>query len=85
MLLHIDTAVLRSAVSVAEQTNSSISDAASLLNQITVHEDWICKERDQIKQMTLANKQTAQDIENLSLIHICVCKCSRRDRRYKFR
>lgn len=48
MLLHIDTAVLRSAVSVAEQTNSSISDAASLLNQITVHEDWICKERDQI-------------------------------------
>ena len=64
MLLHIDTAVLRSAVSVAEQTNSSISDAASLLNQITVHEDWICKERDQIKQMTLANKQTAQDIEN---------------------
>ena len=34
------------------------------LNQITVHEDWICKERDQIKQMTLANKQTAQDIEN---------------------
>lgn len=35
MLLHIDTAVLRSAVSVAEQTNSSISDAASLLNQIT--------------------------------------------------
>ena len=34
------------------------------MNQITVHEDWICKERDQIKQMTLANKQTAQDIEN---------------------
>lgn len=64
MIFHVDTEALRSAASVAEQTNASISEAASLLNQITVHEDWICTERDRIKQMTLANKQKAQEIEN---------------------
>ena len=62
-ILNIDTSILRSSVSVAQQANEAISEAASLLNAITVHEDWICTERDRIKEMTLANKQKAQQIQ----------------------
>jgi hypothetical protein len=65
-ILNIDTDILRSSVSVAEQANSEIDEAASLLNAITVHEDWMCTERDKIKEMTLTNKQTAQKIQERS-------------------
>jgi hypothetical protein len=65
-ILNIDTSILRSSVSVAEQANSEIEEASSLLNAITVHEDWMCTERDKIKEMTLSNKQTAQKIQERS-------------------
>lgn len=65
-ILNIDTSILRSSVSVAQQANEAISEAASLLNAITVHEDWICTERDRIKEMTLANQQKAQQIQERS-------------------
>lgn len=65
-ILNIDTSILRSSVSVAQQANEAISEAASLLNAITVHEDWICKERDRIKEMTKSNKQKAQQIQERS-------------------
>lgn len=65
-ILNIDTSILRSSVSMAQQANEAISEAASLLNAITVHEDWICTERDRIKEMTLANKQKAQQIQERS-------------------
>lgn len=64
--LNIDTGILRNLVSVAEQTNSEIEEAAQLLNAITVHEDWRCSERDKIKEMTISNKQKAQNIEDNS-------------------
>lgn len=65
-ILNIDTSILRSSVSVAQQANEAILEAASFLNAITVHEDWICTERDRIKEMTLANKQKAQQIQERS-------------------
>ena len=65
-ILNIDTDILRSSVSVAEQANEAISEAASLLNAITVHDDWICTERDRIKEMTLSNKQKSQEIREKS-------------------
>ena len=64
--LNIDTSILRSSVSVAQQANEAISEATSLLNAITVHEDWMCTERDRIKEMTLSNKQKAQQIQTAS-------------------
>lgn len=64
--LNIDTSILRSSVSVAQQANEAISEAANLLNAITVHDDWICTERDRIKEMTLSNKQKAQQIQERS-------------------
>ncbi|MBS6194529.1 MAG: hypothetical protein KH828_02965 [Clostridiales bacterium] len=65
-ILNIDTSVLRSSVSVAEQANEAITEASGLLNAITVHEDWYCTERDRIKEMTLSNKQKAQQIRERS-------------------
>ena len=65
-ILNIDTEILRSSVSVSEQANEAISEAASLLNAITVHDDWICTERDRIKEMTLLNKQKSQEIREKS-------------------
>ena len=65
-ILNIDTDILRSSVSVAEQANEAISEAASLLNAITVHDEWICTERDRIKEMTLLNKQKSQEIREKS-------------------
>lgn len=64
--LNIDTSILRSSVSVAQQANEAISEAANLLNAITVHDDWICTERDRIKEMTISNKQKAQQIQEKS-------------------
>lgn len=64
VILNIDTSVLRSSVSVAEQTNDAIAEAESLLNAITVHDDWRCTERERIKEMTLNNKAKAQEIRN---------------------
>lgn len=63
-VLNIDTSVLRSSVSVAEQANGALTEAAELLNAIIVHEDWICTERDRIKEMTLANKEKARELQN---------------------
>lgn len=66
VILNIDTEILRSSVNVAEQANEAITEAANLLNAITVHEDWNCSERDRIKEMTLSNKQKAQQIQQRS-------------------
>lgn len=62
--IDIDTGILRSSVATAEQANASISEALSLLNQVVIHNDWQCKERYQINENTLANRQTAQEIQN---------------------
>lgn len=61
--LNVDTDLLRSSVSVAEKTNDAISEAATLLNQVVVHNDWECSERNQINSYTMENRETAQKIE----------------------
>lgn len=66
IVLNIDTSILRSSVSVAEQANTAITEASNLLNSITVHDDWVCRERDRIKEMTLSNRQNAQQIQERS-------------------
>lgn len=66
IVLNIDTSILRSSVSVAEQANTAITEASNLLNSITVHDDWVCRERDKIKEMTLSNRQNAHQIQERS-------------------
>lgn len=64
--LSIETVELKNAAMIAENANAIISEAASLLNAITVHEDWMCTERDRIKEMTLSNKAKAEQIQEKS-------------------
>lgn len=66
IVLNIDTSILRNSVSVAEQANTAITEASNLLNSITVHDDWVCRERDKIKEMTLSNRQNAHQIQERS-------------------
>ena len=61
--LDIDTEVLRSAVTTAQQTNDLISEALSLLNQVVIHNDWACQERTQINANTITNRQKAMEIQ----------------------
>lgn len=51
--LEIDTDELRSAVVTADQTNSQITEAMNRLNEIVVHNDWVCVERDAINNNTV--------------------------------
>lgn len=63
-MLDLDTDSLRETVTVAEQANNDITEAMNLLNQIVVHEDWVCKERDNIKNYTLTNRQKVQELQS---------------------
>ena len=56
-ILEMDTDALRSAVGTAKAASDAISSAMELLNRITVHNDWECRERDAINNFTLENRQ----------------------------
>ena len=61
--LDVDTDILRSTVSVAEQTNAEITEALTFLNNVVIHNDWQCYERAAINNNTIRNRQTAQEIQ----------------------
>ena len=63
-ILTLDTDLLRSTVQIAETTNDAITEAVNLLNQVVIHNDWECVERDELNNYTLANRQTARDIQD---------------------
>ncbi|MBR2701868.1 MAG: hypothetical protein IKE77_07280 [Erysipelotrichaceae bacterium] len=65
-VLNIDTDVLRNSVSIAERANNEISEAMNLLNQITIHNDWICPQRDEINNYTMMNRERIRVIQNNS-------------------
>ena len=65
-VLNIDTDVLRNSVSIAERANQEISEAMNLLNQITIHSDWICPQRDEINNYTRMNKERIRVIQSNS-------------------
>ncbi len=64
MILDLDTDVLRSSVSVAERANDEITNAMNMLNQIIVHDDWICPDRELLKNKTLENRTLIQNLQN---------------------
>ena len=65
-VLDIDTDVLRQTVSTAKRTNDAITDAMNYLNQVVVHNDWMCKERYTINDHTVENRTLAQTIQGWS-------------------
>lgn len=65
-MISIDTDVMRQLVSTAANANNAIDDAVEVLNQITVHNDWACKERKVINEYTIKNKQLIKEIQENS-------------------
>ena len=63
MILDLDTDILRSSVQIASNANNMISDAMTSLNRIVVHDDWNCPKRNDLKQMTLNNRATIQQMQ----------------------
>ncbi len=61
--LDLDTDILRSTVSVAKQTNDSISEALEFLKEVVTHNDWQCSEREAINSNTDQNRETASEIQ----------------------
>lgn len=64
--LDIDTDVLRQTVSMAKRTNDAITEAMNYLNQVVIHNDWMCKERYTINDHTVENRTLAQTIQGWS-------------------
>ena len=65
-ILDINTDVLRQSVSTAKRTNDAITDAMNYLNQVVIHNDWMCKERYRINDHTVENSTLAQTIQSWS-------------------
>ena len=61
--LDFDTEDLKSAVRSLRSANNRIIDAASILNSITEHYDWKCKERDQINRFISDNRTKGQNLQ----------------------
>ena len=56
MFLSIDPENLKSVAQNAQRVNADIDSAMQLLNQISAHNDWNCKERKQLNEYTVQNK-----------------------------
>lgn len=66
-ILDINTDELRNYVSIAKKASRNIDQATKLLQQIEVHDDWICPQRETLKQLTNHNRKTAEVIQSWSL------------------
>lgn len=75
--LDIDTGVLRTCVGTAKKANDAITEACTRLNQVVIHNDWECDERQQLNENTVANRQKAQEIQdNASSFYDAIEKAS---------
>ena len=63
MYLDLNTEQLQSAVQIARSANEAITDAASLLNGVVVHNDWQCPERTEINDNTARNRSQALTLQ----------------------
>lgn len=55
-VLHIDTDLLKQTALAAKRANDNISQAMSLINQVTEHNDWQCSRRNQINEYARNNR-----------------------------
>ena len=63
MMIDINTDSLRNAVDIARRANESLTEAMNLLNQVVIHEDWGCPERDSINHNTITNREAGQKLQ----------------------
>lgn len=62
-MILIDTEGLKQLADLLSAANNDITRALSLLNQITEHYDWNCRERYQINEMTQNNRVMLQKVQ----------------------
>lgn len=56
MIISIDTEALRQMAELASNCNLIIEESVKRINMVTTHDDWNCKERDQINERITQNK-----------------------------
>ena len=54
---------MRNLVAAATTANDAITDAMELLNRISNHNDWACKEKDAINEYSVKNKTRARQLQ----------------------
>ena len=62
-LVDINTEELRNAVNIAQRANAHLTDAMQCLNQVVIHDDWGCPERDSINRNTIENRKAAETLQ----------------------
>ena len=62
-MIDLNTEQLQTAVQIARNANAAITDAASLLNSVVIHNDWQCPERSEINQNTSRNRSDALTLQ----------------------
>lgn len=68
-LIDINTEELRNAVNIAQRVNMHLTDAMQCLNQVVIHDDWGCPERDSINRNTIENRKAAETLQYNSEVY----------------
>jgi len=61
-MISIDTSTMQQLAQAASTANSAINQAMEILNRISAHNDWACKEKDAINDYTTTNKNRARQL-----------------------
>lgn len=64
MIIDLETDVLRETTETAKRANENIDQAVELLNQVVIHDDWGCSERDEINNYTVENRRRIQELQS---------------------
>lgn len=65
-MISIDTSIMRNLVTASSTANNAITDAMEVLNRISTHNDWACKEKDAINEYTNTNKNRIRQLQENS-------------------
>lgn len=65
-MISIDTEVIKQLAAVVKSATEELESASQLLNQITVHNDWGCKERVTINSYIMYNRKKMQELMEAS-------------------
>ena len=74
-MISIDTSTMQQLVQAASTANSAIDQAMEILNRISSHNDWACKEKDAINDYTTNNKKRARQLHENAQSFFNAVKC----------
>lgn len=78
-MISIDTSTLQQLAQAAGTANDAIEQAMEILNRISSHNDWSCKEKDAINDYTTNNKKRARQLHENALSYLNAVKCITHD------